>query len=354
MSYIPDDIIQRLESLPIIDVAMKLGIKVDKKGVALCFIHQEKNPSLHFYARDNHFYCFGCGKGGKVIKLVEYRLKCTFKEAAEWLMEEYNIYPTSSSSYQHKRTTIEIPNLSVYNKEKESYKPDVMVLNWIIENAVLSNEGFTFLCNERKYNPNVVKELNIKSITFEDRFCKKLIKTFGKERCIKSGILRWNPSLGRCESIYETPCLLFPFYDENGILYTIQGRSLRQKPTIRFAFPLHSESFIFNLQCLLKTDNDTPIFIAEGVTDCLALLSDNKRAIAIPGANSFKDSYIKYLKDKSLYMYADNDSAGNGLFERIDTALKQEGNYLHRLELDSRFKDYSDFYINKWAISLYD
>lgn len=58
------------------------------------------------------------------------------------------------------------------------------------------------------------------------------------------------------------------------------------------------------------------MFIAEGGTDCLALLSEGKKAIAIPGAGAFKEEYIKYLKDKNLFMFADNDDSGKSLFAK--------------------------------------
>lgn len=55
-----------------IDVAREYGLKLIPKGdhfVCLCPLHAEKTPS--FVVHPDHFYCFGCGIGGDVIKLVE-------------------------------------------------------------------------------------------------------------------------------------------------------------------------------------------------------------------------------------------------------------------------------------------
>lgn len=45
-----------------------------------------------------------------------------------------------------------------------------------------------------------------------------------------------------------------------------------------------------------------------------------------------------------LYMAADNDNSGQNLFNQIDNALRTKGNYLHRIYLNTKYKDYSDYY----------
>ena len=87
---IPQDIIIRLNSLPIEEVADKLGIEV-KKHKALCFNHEDHNPSISFSISKNIYKCWVCNVGGNPIKLVREKEKCSFQEACLWLSENFDI-----------------------------------------------------------------------------------------------------------------------------------------------------------------------------------------------------------------------------------------------------------------------
>lgn len=56
-----------------------------KNYSALCPFHSEKHPSFYIYPETNTFYCFGCQKGGDVIKFVELAFGYSFKEAVNYL-----------------------------------------------------------------------------------------------------------------------------------------------------------------------------------------------------------------------------------------------------------------------------
>jgi DNA primase len=46
------------------------GIKLDRKGFALCLFHVDNKPSMKVYDGSRGFYCFSCGSKGDVIDLV--------------------------------------------------------------------------------------------------------------------------------------------------------------------------------------------------------------------------------------------------------------------------------------------
>jgi DNA primase len=54
-----------------------------KKG--LCPFHDEKSPSFHVTLSRGYFHCFGCGKGGDVIKFLMDIEHISFVEAIEKL-----------------------------------------------------------------------------------------------------------------------------------------------------------------------------------------------------------------------------------------------------------------------------
>jgi DNA primase len=56
-----------------------------KKG--LCPFHDEKTPSFHVTLSRGYFHCFGCGKGGDVIKFLMDMEHIAFVEAVEKLAD---------------------------------------------------------------------------------------------------------------------------------------------------------------------------------------------------------------------------------------------------------------------------
>jgi len=69
----------------IIDIAKSRNIQVKPNGQALCPFHADGDPSLHFYAKTNTFFCFGCQAHGDVISFVMQLDKCSFPEACKTL-----------------------------------------------------------------------------------------------------------------------------------------------------------------------------------------------------------------------------------------------------------------------------
>ena len=47
------------------------GVKIVRKGQAICPFHADTNPSLSFDDDKGVFHCFGCGEKGKVLTLIK-------------------------------------------------------------------------------------------------------------------------------------------------------------------------------------------------------------------------------------------------------------------------------------------
>ena len=79
--------LEQAKSTSIVEVASSF-LKLRRSGrnyVTLCPFHQEKHPSFYIYPETNSFYCFGCLKGGDIIRLVELAFNYSFKKAVEYL-----------------------------------------------------------------------------------------------------------------------------------------------------------------------------------------------------------------------------------------------------------------------------
>lgn len=344
MVYIPPYIVSTLDDLCVYDVAERLGIEIVRNH-ALCFMHDDHHPSMVFKKSNNSWKCFVCGVGGHSIELVKRYKDYSFQESCIWLARNFNIEIPETKNVKLRKVAAR----KVSSKVEETPKiVDEEVLSWIVRNAGLSELARHFLFEERKYSEDVVRSMNIGSISDGDKFVAVVTKVFSKERCIKAGVLIEYGS--KLLPVFRVPCLLFPYYDIYGNIRNIQSRflgKLEKGDKRRFNNCKGLTPLMFNMPVLKSSERYDKIYVAEGVTDCLAYLSERKKAIALPGAGSFRAEYAQYLKDKILFIYVDKDEAGRSLLEKMNVALKKVGNRIHNIRKDTEHKDYSELYLSR-------
>ena len=147
------------------------------------------------------------------------------------------------------------------------------------------------------------------------------------------------------------PWLQIPYYDEEGRLVGVQNRNLVKGGLPRFRFPQGSECGIYNLPILKRLKPGDELWIAEGCSDCWALLSAGHKAIAIPSATllSKKDKELLSsleasprggLEGVSFHMYPDQDAPGERLFLQLQKVLPT----LVHHQLPEGCKDFGEYY----------
>ena len=288
--------LQQLRDLPIEGVAERLGLEV-RQHKALCPFHNDHHPSLSFNPRRNTFRCFVCDAHGGTIDLVMRSLHKDFKEACEWL--------SGGSLISEK--------LIVKSEEWEEKPFDAARYERYFERPWLSDAARRFLFDERRLDPRVVSWCRLTS--WRDR----------------DGV-DW---------------LQIPYYDRDGHLTGIQNRNLNPSAQPRFRFPRGAQCGIYNLPVLNRLRDGEPLWIAEGASDCWALLSAGHKAIAIPSATLLssrdKDLLSSSLSSSSLtfHMFPDRDLPGERLFLQLKELLPN----LQHHQLPPDCKDFSDFYL---------
>lgn len=305
--------IQKLRDLPIEGVAERLGLKVQRHR-SLCPFHDDSRPSLMYRPAKNSYRCFVCNEGGSgPIGLTMKVLDKSFIEACHWLADENNIILDDLK-----------PVKKIPQHEVLVTQIDLRHLESLIAQPVLNAEAQKFLFNERKISPEVVAKLGLSSIS--------------------SPV----PMSGNMDGgWFNAPSLLIPYRDMDGKLLNVQARYLGAecgKP--RFQFPKGSSCSIFNLQLLRELKESDELFITEGVSDCLAMLSYCKNAIAIPSATLLKPKDKELLSSLSsslslvTHCCPDRDKPG----EKLYMDLKEIFPDIIRHQLPEGYKDFGQWW----------
>lgn len=301
--------LQKLRELPIEGVAGRLGLRV-KGHKALCPFHDDHHASLSFSVSRNTWRCFVCGASGDAISLVMQHLRLGFREACRWLADEHNVILTD-----HQPAPPKPPKPF----DASRYEPH-------FEHPWLSDEARHFLFEERRIDPRVAAWCRLTS---------------------------WRDREG-------TPWLEIPYYDREGRLVGIQNRNLTPGAQPRFRFPAGSSTGIYNLPVMRLLQPGDELWITEGCSDCWAMLSSGRKAIAIPSATMLTPQQAELLssvcpgsarllpegrKDTQSsitpHMFPDRDTPG----ERLFLQLKERLPGLVRHQLPPGCKDFSDYYL---------
>ncbi|MCQ2246426.1 MAG: CHC2 zinc finger domain-containing protein [Bacteroidaceae bacterium] len=334
--------IQKLQDLPIEQVSEALQISVSRHK-ALCPFHEDTRPSLTFNVRKNRYRCFVCDASGNSIDLVMKSQGWSFYESCKWLAKQFSVVLSNELGYFQERALKQ----QVRKVKKELPPPpiDVHYLESLMANPVLTEEAQRFLFDERKISPQVVRQIGISSIS---------------QPVPMSGNLNG--------SWFNAPSLLIPYKDIDGNLLSVQARylgnsllSVVRSPLSpegqvpRFQFPKGSICSIFNLPVLKTLSGEEELWITEGVTDCLAMLSSGRKAIAIPSATLLKPEDVELITRPlsegwrgSFHMYPDQDEPGERLFLELNKLLSPHigvvgGGLQHHL-LPSKYKDFGEYW----------
>lgn len=289
--------IQKISDLPIEQVADALGLKV-RKHWSLCPFHSDSHPSLYYRVSANKYRCYVCEKYGGPIDLAMEVLNLNFHDAVCWLAQAFGII----ISEEYRPFNVKPREVKAVHKEvPEVFDPTRFAS--MIAQPVLTEEARHFLFDERKLDPRVIQWCGISSTHTH---------------------------------------LLTPYFGVDGSLQSIQWRYLGKDPNEpRFRFPKGSQCHIYNLQILRMLKEGEPLYVTEGCSDCWAMLSSGRKAIAIPSATLLKPEDLKPLQGLNLHIFPDNDTPG----ERLFLQLREASPNVTRHQLPSGCKDFAEAYI---------
>ena len=354
--------IQKLRELDILQVADLLGMGLRNKR-ALCIHHDDHHPSLAFNVKKNTCHCYSCGFSADTIGLVRERLNLGFSEACRWLADHFDVYIGddrygnsakygNSARYADKCADKKVLTASDRRKASlrahfvethvshghlaESFSSgernrecpssayvapsavDVEFYQQMFRQMHLSESGQRFLFEERLLSPEALKVCQI--VSTEQSVCMARV--------------------GR--GVFDGPSLIFPYFDQEGRLVSVQSRYLEKKKEIpRFKFAPGSHRMIYGFDRLKDYSPDEPLLITEGPSDCWTALTLGIHAIAIPSATLFDRRFQGLLAGRNLHIFPDQDEAGLSLYFELKKALSS----LVYHQLPEGCKDLSEYYL---------
>ena len=302
--------LQKLRDLlPIEGVAERLGIRVTRHR-CLCPFHDDHHPSMSFSVRKNTFRCFVCGAHGGTIDLVMKYLNKPFLDACRWLD------PLLTSPWGGTTHSESLPS----GRFGGGRDFDASRYERFFDRPFLSDKARHFLYEERRIDPRVV------------RWCR---------------LTSWRDRNG-------VEWLQIPYYDLKGRLVGIQNRNLcygsgatpQGAAVPRFRFPAGSRCGIYNLPVLNRLKDGDELWITEGASDCWAMLSSGRKAIAVPSATLLTSDVVEQLSilnfqfSISYHMYPDRDEPGERLFLHLREVLPS----LQHHQLPQGYKDFGEWW----------
>ena len=329
--------IQKLRELDILQVADLLGMGLRNKR-ALCIHHDDHHPSLAFNVKKNTCHCYSCGFSADTIGLVRERLNLGFSEACRWLADHFDVYIAdekygNSARYADKCADKKV--LTASDRRLASLRAhfaethvshgyvapssvDVEFYQQMFRQMHLSESGRRFLFEERLLSSEALKVCQI--VSTEQSVCMARV--------------------GR--GVFDGPSLIFPYFDQEGRLVSVQSRYLGKKKEIpRFKFAPGSHRMIYGLDRLKDYPPDEPLLITEGPSDCWTALTLGFHAIAIPSATLFDRRFQGLLAGRNLHIFPDQDEAGLSLYFELKKALPS----LVYHQLPEGCKDLSEYYL---------
>jgi DNA primase len=139
-----EEIKRQLDIVEVISEYVPLK-KVGNSYSALCPFHAEKTPSFYVSPARQIWKCFGCGKGGDVIKFVAEYENISYREAAKLLVQKYNLDIQFDDEKREEPYKYALKRIAQFYKEQLAFSP----------------EAKEYLFKVRKIPPSAVEKFDI-------------------------------------------------------------------------------------------------------------------------------------------------------------------------------------------------
>lgn len=293
----------------------------------LCPFHEEKTPSFQVNPVKQFYHCFGCHKGGDVVRFVMDHEKATFPEAVRMLGKRYGIVVETESGGRSERDREDL--YQVLKWAADTYHKQLLVAP--------ESESVRAYVRERGISVDSTATFRLGCAPEEWDF---LLKRARKENKPDTLLLEAGLIVPRKEKdgAYDRfrGRLMFPIFDVRDRIIGFGGRILPGSNAKEQAKYINtSETSLFSKGRILYGLNfareaaakEGALAIVEGYTDVILAHQNGFRfAVATLGTALTRDHVrlMRRFTDRVLAVY-DGDSAGEKASERsLDIFLEED------------------------------
>lgn len=286
-----------------------------------CPFHQEKTPSFTVSPDKEIFYCFGCNESGDVISFIAKIEKMSQYEAAQYLIEKYNLnvpeqIKSSFSSSQETRT------------EKDAYFALCkLVANWCHDQLFQHDTALNYV-HSRKFNQQSITQFLIGYFPKGNMAIKSLLNYVSAQGFLTQDLVRAGIIFQGQANLYSPfeNRIIFPIKDHLGRHCGFGGRVfLADDERSKYYNSKENQFFqkgtlLFGLDVAKKNIQSNDIaFLVEGYTDCIAMHSYGyKNSVATLGTACTLEHLKKIANyTQQLYVMYDGDNAGQEAILRL-------------------------------------
>ena len=297
------------------------GIQLKRNGngsyVALCPLHEEKNPSFHVSLKDGIWLwnCFGCSRGGSVIDYVMAKEGVDVGEAIRRLSNG-NHEIASPRARNDRQTPLHQRLLErVCEYYQHTFHEDL--------------RGRNYLSEVRKISDPKLYEI------FRIGFCNGTIFKTVSEKGEYADALRELGIITSNNREFFEGCVVFPLLDEESRVVSFYGRRLASEPVSQLTGnrptgqPAHlylkgPHRGLFNGQALKLYPE---IILTESIIDALSVYQAGfKNVIALYGLNGLTSDHLMRFKRSNtskIILLMDGDEAGRNGAIKLKEKLEE-------------------------------
>ncbi len=282
--------------------------KQGSRHVGRCPFHEERTPSFSVNAADKLYYCFGCSRGGDVVRFVQESENLDFVGAIEALAERFQVtleYEQTSPGAEAARTRRE--RLMALLEQAATFYERVL---WDAPAA----EPVRHYLASRRLGEEVARAFRLGLSPGAGLAAKAREKGFTQEELRAAGLVNQRGN------DYFPRRLMFPLADARGRVVGFQARKLHDDDPLRGKYVNSPESDLFKKSHVLyglhlarpAIARQDRAVVVEGNTDVIALRQAGFEPVVASMGTALTEAHLRELGrlSKRLYLCFDADAAG--------------------------------------------